>query len=125
MAIYFSKITNAFYDSDIHKTMPEDVVQIEREEHKRLLNEQSNGKIITSNSKGKPIATDIVKTDEELINACKSRASNLLNETDWTQAVDCPLKNKEEFVEYRKSLRTLVLNPVANPVFPVKPKTQW
>ena len=125
MSIYFSKTTNGFYDSEIHATMPGDVVEISREDHQSLLTEQASGKQITANSAGYPVAMESVVSDDIKLAACKSKAINLLSETDWTQVSDCPLKNKQEFSEYRNKVRALALNPVVSPVFPSKPEEQW
>lgn len=77
-----------------------------------------------------------VLTDEEYSNAkiaenenrlwlIKSKASGLLSATDWTQVSDCPLLNKQEFVEYRALVRAIALNPALNAQFPVIPAKQW
>jgi hypothetical protein len=63
--------------------------------------------------------------DEELLANCKMLASKLLFETDWTQLPDCPLLNKQEFIEWRAIIRNYALNPVVNPIFPPKPETVW
>lgn len=59
MAIFYSKLTRGFYKSEIHKEMPEDVIEITEEQYKKLLEEQSKGKIIEPDSKGKPIVKNI------------------------------------------------------------------
>lgn len=56
---------------------------------------------------------------------CKTLASNLLYETDWTQIPDCPLVNKQEFYNWRSIIRNYALNPVTNPDFPPKPTCIW
>ena len=38
---------------------------------------------------------------------------------------DVAIKNKAAFDTYRATVRGLVLNPVANPVFPDQPKGEW
>jgi hypothetical protein len=62
---------------------------------------------------------------QDLISLCKSTATNILSQTDWTQIADCPLLNKSEFVTYRAIIRNYAINPVADPVWPVKPTEQW
>ena len=63
---------------------------------------------------------------------CKSQAQQLLQATDWTQLPDVSdtartphLLNLADFITYRSQLRTLAVNPVANPVFPTVPTEQW
>ena len=55
----------------------------------------------------------------------KSKASSLLSNTDWTQVSDCPLLNKQEFVEYRAAVRAIALNPKLDAKFPSLPAEQW
>lgn len=67
------------------------------------------------------------------LDACKKQASTLLYETDWTTIHDVSdpsksnpfLVNTEAFITYRNALRKLAVNPVADPIWPVKPTAQW
>jgi hypothetical protein len=56
MKIFFSASTKGFYDSSIHKTMPEDAVEITREQHIELLDAQANGMMISVGENSEPIA---------------------------------------------------------------------
>lgn len=58
---------------------------------------------------------------------CKNEAKQLLNKTDWSNLSDAQtqLDNYEEFVEYRKTLRNYIINPVENPDFPIEPEARW
>ena len=75
----------------------------------------------------------IVLQAQEPLKECKVQASKLLYETDWTTIPDVAdsnvsnpyLMNQAEFVAYRSELRELAVHPVANPVWPIKPATQW
>lgn len=65
-------------------------------------------------------------------NNCKRMATELLYATDWTTIPDVAntannpyLMNQQDFIAYRNSVRQLAVNPVVNPVFPVKPAEQW
>jgi hypothetical protein len=62
---------------------------------------------------------------QDLIALCKSIATSILSQTDWTQVADCPLLNKSEFVAYRAIVRNYAINPVADPVWPTPPTEQW
>jgi hypothetical protein len=72
-------------------------------------------------------------TAQEPLNACKQQASQLLYETDWTTIPDVAdpatstpyLVNVQDYVVYRNALRQLAVYPVANPVWPTKPVSQW
>jgi hypothetical protein len=56
---------------------------------------------------------------------CKTRAKELISQSDWSVLPDVNLQNKSEFENYRSILRNLILNPVENPVFPIEPDPIW
>ncbi len=59
MPIYFAKSTGGFYTTQIHgSSIPDDAVEITNAEHSALLAAQSQGKRITSDASGRPIAID-------------------------------------------------------------------
>lgn len=64
----------------------------------------------------------------------KSKASQLLLDTDWTTIPDVAdstisnpyLINASEFASYRSQVRAIAVNPPTTPaVFPAKPNEQW
>jgi len=75
----------------------------------------------------------VLDQEEAPLNACKQKASQLLYETDWTTIPDVAdpsksnpyLVNVQDYVTYRSAVRQLAVYPVANPVWPVKPTSQW
>lgn len=55
MTIFYSNTTKGFYDSDFHgEDIPEDGVEITKDEHAALLQGQSEGKVIKGFPKRKP-----------------------------------------------------------------------
>jgi hypothetical protein len=57
--MYYSKITNGFYDLLIHgNNIPPDAVEITSEQHIALLNGQASGKVISANENGYPALID-------------------------------------------------------------------
>jgi hypothetical protein len=62
---------------------------------------------------------------EEPFTACKNTAKKLIAESDWAVLPDVGISNGSEFVAYRATLRELIKNPVANPVFPAVPQAVW
>lgn len=77
---------------------------------------------------------EIIQLDIQApLNACKTQASQLLYETDWTTIADVAdptksspyLLNQADFVAYRSALRKLAVYPEASPVWPTKPTEQW
>ena len=79
------------------------------------------------------VAEQAVLEQQEPINACKIQASKLLYETDWTTIPDVAdstksnpyLVNVQDYVTYRNAVRQLAVYPVASPVWPTKPTSQW
>jgi hypothetical protein len=70
--------------------------------------------------------------DSEKLEECKSYASRLLYDTDWTTIPDVVsptntpyLTNQADFIAYRNTVRQLAVNPVVNPVFPTQPTPEW
>jgi hypothetical protein len=64
-------------------------------------------------------------TAQEPLDACVTTAKKLLADSDWSMLSDVNISNKAEFESYRAQLRTLVFNPVVNPVFPAEPQPVW
>jgi hypothetical protein len=59
------------------------------------------------------------------LNACEAKAKELIANSDWSVLPDVNLTNKADFITYRETLRGLILNPVANPDFPIEPQPVW
>jgi hypothetical protein len=55
---YFSAETNSFFDSEIHKSMPRDALEISNDFYRYLLSGQSSGRVISSDDSGSPILID-------------------------------------------------------------------
>jgi len=71
-------------------------------------------------------------TPEELLTVCKSEALDRLSSTDWAEvpsvidpATTPHLLNAADFVSYRNIVRQYAINPVVNPVWPVRPNAVW
>ena len=64
-------------------------------------------------------------TEQAPLVACSTAAKKLLAASDWSVLPDVNISNKAEFEAYRAQLRTLVFNPVAEPVFPTEPQPVW
>ena len=56
--MFASKSTGGFYDSAIHVSMPEDVVEITAEAHAALMGGQGQGKVIGWGEDGYPLLID-------------------------------------------------------------------
>lgn len=55
----------------------------------------------------------------------KREAKDKIAATDWSVLPDVGLANAEEYVAYRATLRALIKDPVANPVWPTEPQPIW
>jgi hypothetical protein len=71
-------------------------------------------------------------TDAELMAQCKTTASEILYQTDWTSIPDVAnpsnnpyLTNQEEFLAYRSVIRGYAVNPVPHPAWPTPPTAIW
>lgn len=106
---FYSKSTGGFYTREKHgDEMPEDVVEITTEEHIKLLDAQSSGKIIKADADGKPIAVDRdPPTTDELATIARRERDRLLAGCDWTQARDVPDAVAAQWQSYRQALRDL------------------
>lgn len=54
MTIFYSASTSGFYDTEIHTSIPSDSVEITKEEHNALLEDQSKGRVICVGADGRP-----------------------------------------------------------------------
>ena len=57
--------------------------------------------------------------------ACKTKAKELLAQSDWAVLPDVGIKNSAAFITYRGILRGLATQPQVNPDFPVEPTPVW
>jgi hypothetical protein len=59
MTIYYSPSTNGFYDTDFAEyNLPSDVVEITKDEHQAIFEQQAAGKVIKSGLDKKPTTVD-------------------------------------------------------------------
>ena len=67
----------------------------------------------------------LIKLD--LLSECKEKAKDLIKEVDWIidEETKPLLLNRNEFISYRSALRKLIVNPIENPEWPLKPKESW
>ena len=84
-----------------------------------------------------PTNTQLKPTEEEInaeiarqeqqapLDVCKTKAKELIAAVDWAVLPDVGLANVADFTAYRATLRALILNPVADPVFPTEPQPVW
>lgn len=56
MSIYYSPSQRAFYDDEVHETLPNDAVAVAREHHAELLDQQGAGLCIVPGPDGYPVA---------------------------------------------------------------------
>lgn len=80
--MFYAKSTGGFYTPYINgKNIPDDAVEITDEKYLELLQDQSAGKIITSDDKGNPIAiAPPPLTQEVLISQAERKKTSLLRQ---------------------------------------------
>ena len=71
------------------------------------------------------VKQSLIVTDEQLLDEVRIKADQLLKESDWSVLPDVPLQNKEEWLVYRQTLRSIRVNPTTEPNWPVKPPVIW
>ena len=124
----YSKSTNGFYLKEVHgESTPIDAVEISDDLYQNLLNAQSVGKTITSDKNGFPILIETHQNHSFYISQCKKDAKKLLESTDYAMLSDnvSLISNINEFIDFRKVVRDLFLNPVKEPIFPKIPDPIW
>lgn len=103
MTIYYSKATNAFFDSSIHVGMiPNDAVEVSEDLHIKLFEGQRNGKVITSDKNGNPILVDSTPPSEEQINhlvSLRRRAAYVEESDSLFFEVQRGERNKQEWLD--------------------------
>jgi|TARA_B100001142_G_C14101355_1_gene565351 hypothetical protein len=130
-AIYFSKTTCGFYiDNASEAIRPDDAIEITREVYDDIFEQQRvTGKKIIGDENGYPtLDTSPIPTEEN-----KRYAGTLLSESDWVTLADVidetntpHLTNYSEFIEYRRQLRTIFLNPLEGVIeWPTSPTAVW
>ena len=72
------------------------------------------------------VNAEIARQEQQApLDDCKAKAKELIAATDWAVLPDVGLANVSDFTAYRATLRQLILNPVANPVWPTEPTPVW
>ncbi|HDC4364748.1 TPA: tail fiber assembly protein [Enterobacter chengduensis] len=86
--MFYAKSTGGFYTPEINwNNIPDDALEITDDKYLELLQAQSDGKIITSDDKGNPVAiTPPPPTQEELIAQAERKKASLLQQATNTIA---------------------------------------
>lgn len=107
MTIFYSPSRKGFFDNILnYSLLPDDKIEITREEHSRLLFE------INSNNKTIVVTNGVIETQENLPyvmswDDIRSQRNFLLKESDYTQLPDFPEAKKTEWATYRQALRDI------------------
>ena len=72
-----------------------------------------------------PPAPPAPLTEEQMLGMVRAQAKALLAASDWSMLADVNIGNRAEFEAYRVALRSIMTNPVLDPVWPVEPTTIW
>ena len=107
MTQFYSKSTNGFYVSSIHKVIPDDAVEITEAERQAALDGQREGGTIQGDANGKPAAfMPAPPTPAALATAARAKRDAILNQSDWTQVADAPV-DQAVWATYRQALRDI------------------
>jgi len=123
--IYFSASTKGFYLDDIHgDNIPDDAVKITAKRHDELMQAQAEGKSISADKGGHPVASDPPPPSAEEISAQLSRsAQEELDKSDVTVArcYEAGVPVPEQWRTYRSALRAIVKAPTSATELPTRP----
>lgn len=107
----------------------EDVVDVSNEEFEvnpELLWVNCPDNVIAGWSyKNKQFLAPPALSDEQKKQRCKQKATAKIAAVDWSVLPDAGLVNQADFIAYRAALRALIINPVADPVWPTEPTPDW
>jgi hypothetical protein len=109
--MFYSATTSGFYDRTVHgDNIPEDAVEITKEQHASLLDGQALGLVIVADPTGKPVlAPQPEPTDEELAARHRAKRDRLLAESDWVviKAAELDEPVPGPWSAYRQALRDI------------------
>jgi hypothetical protein len=114
MSIFYSALTNGFYVTGIHGTMPDDAVPISDERHAELMEGQMTGLEIRADEHGEPVAAEPAPPGApELARVVRAQRNRLLDASDKRMAPDYPQSRPsyEAWARYRESLRRITEQP--------------
>lgn len=80
MTIYYSASENAFFDDQIHRDIPHNSVVLTDAEHKKILEDQSTGMIITGGADGRPILREVILSEADIAKRNKSLVQSKLDQ---------------------------------------------
>lgn len=135
MYIYDAK-TNGFYavllkeSYELAGTWPKAGVEVTEEEHKALMDGQSTGKVVSADSEGKPVLTDIGMDYVALATAERDRRSaavtakinQLMEAQDDNDITATELLELSALREYRTKLRRMDLTAAPDINWPEPPE---
>ena len=110
---YYNKEDGGFYDRIdwfSKAYIKANLVKISESYHLELLAAQGEGKIITKDKKGYPIAIDPPDPSKELLSSIvRSNRDKLLKDSDWSMKEDNDMSEtkRQEWMIYRKTLRDI------------------
>lgn len=123
MTIFYSPSRKGFFDDNLHySSLPEDMIEITKEQHINLLFE------INSNNKSIIVTDGIIELQENIPppltwDIIRIQRNFLLQQSDYTQLPDFPEAKKAEWATYRQALRDIP-QTYATPeevIWPTKP----
>jgi hypothetical protein len=107
----YAKSTGGFYEEAIHgDAIPEDAVEVSAAEHAALFAAQAEGKVITADASGRPVATDVVLTDVQVWATAQQNARNAMAKSDLVllRCLEAGIPLPAAWKTYRTALRAIL-----------------
>ncbi|MBK5299728.1 MULTISPECIES: tail fiber assembly protein [Gammaproteobacteria] len=135
--MYFSEQTAGFYDPKIHRTMPDDAVEVTRETYLELLAARSAGLLVKLDEGGAPIIVGPPEPSAELIASAErewrdiaiSQVQWLINrhrdEVELDLATTLTAAQFSELLAYVQSLRDWPVSPLFPDIAGRPEAPQW
>lgn len=109
MEFKYSDSTKGFYLVGLHMDIPEDAISITEEQHQQLLQEQSEGKII-SVVEGEVVTLPAPPPSNEVLEASiRNQRDYKLAQSDWVvvKAMETATAVPQAWLDYRQALRDI------------------
>lgn len=108
MTTYYSPSKNAFYESEINTSIPEDVLEITEKKKQELLSGQAKGLVITPDVSGNPILKGDLDNLENKLEIIWRNSELVKADIELNKVQDSDPKavgTVSQWREYRKALR--------------------
>jgi len=139
MSYFFSEKDLGFFNAYVNEDIPSDAIEITDETYHSLLDGQSRGKVISSDTEGNPLLVDpVIDWSERAESQRKSLLVSANSTTaDWRTELELGVITDDDkaslikWMAYIKALKTLVFASVTDETgyndieWPIEPDSKW